>query len=186
MVTGISTVLIIILNTVFYDDIILAIGVEAFLFIVHLITYALCFIATIKKNKVMLIPFLIISVIHICFYIILGVYVISMGSSGMKRMLKLTDNNIFIRLGILTFALLLPIIIAIAMSLHSFTIAARYYRQIDIESEDDGLPTINFESCKSANKVIPDGFVGGEAGITINIISPSPSILSSNNSQNNQ
>ena len=184
IVTGISGLVIIILNILFYDDFILATIAETLLFIVHLIIYVMCFIATSKRNKIMLIPFLIITLLHIFFYICLGMYIIYLGSCGIQKLLKLTDNNVFAGLGILVSIFLLLNILAIAMSLHSLMIVARYYRQLEIESESSALPTITFEPCTSNNNVIQDRFVEGEAVVTINIISPSPSIQSQH-SQNN-
>jgi hypothetical protein len=132
----------------------------------------------------MLIPFLIITLLHIFFYICLGMYEIYLGSCGIQKILKLTDNNVFASLGILVFSLLLLNIFVTAMSIHSLMVVARYYRELDIESEPSALPRITFEPCTSRKNVIQDRLVAGKAIVTINIISPSPSIQSQH-SQNN-
>ena len=126
-----------ILSLFFHGEFILAIVVQIFVFIIHVTTYIMCFMATIKRNKLMLIPFLIVTILHIFIYIGLGIYVIYIGC-----LFVLTDNDALTGIGVLVFIFLVPIVIGLIVSTYFVIVVSKFYYEISIGISAAVLPTI--------------------------------------------
>ena len=156
-----------ILSIFFHDHFISSLFVQLVVFIVHLITYILCFIATIKRNKYMLIPFLIVTVIHIIFFISVAIYFIYLAVL-VQIAVELTDSNIIARLGfVLILAFLVPIIAASAVSTYSLVIVAKFYQEIDNEWELQIPPTITIQECTPRENTPETQFMNSKEIATI-------------------
>ena len=80
----------------------------------------------------MLIPFIVVSLIHILFLVALVMYTIYLGSVGTQQIVNLTNSqNVFSGLGILIFIFILPISIAIAVSTLSLVVIVKFYHAIE-------------------------------------------------------
>ena len=156
-----------ILSIFFHDHFISSLFVQLVVFIVHLITYILCFIATIKRNKYMLIPFLIVTVIHIIFFISVAIYFIYLAVL-VQIAVELTDSNIIASLGfVLILAFLVPIIAASAVSTYSLVIVAKFYQEIDNEWELQIPPTITIQECTPRENTPETQFMNSKEIATI-------------------
>ena len=121
-----------VLNVFFRENFTLALIFQFLAFIVHFITYVMSFMASFTKNKLMLIPFILVSLIHILFLVALVMYTIYLGSVGTQQIVNLTNSqNVFSGLGILTFIFILPISIAIAVSTFSLVVIVKFYHAIE-------------------------------------------------------
>ena len=87
-----------ILSLFFHDHFISSLFVQLIVFIVHLITYILCLIATIRRNKYMLIPFLIVTVLHIIFFISVSIYFIYLAIL-LQIAVEITSSDVIANLG---------------------------------------------------------------------------------------
>ena len=150
-----------------HDDNVLAIVVQIFIFMAHLITYVMCFIAANRRNKLMLIPFLIVTLLHILFYIGLGIWVIYIGLVEVLKIIEFTKNNDFFGLGILAFILFIPILAALVISIYFLIVVAKFYHQIDSINP----PTIIIHHCDKPQQ--PSEGEGEVATISAPDVTPS-------------
>ena len=121
-----------VLNVFFRENFTLAFIFQFLAFIVHFITYIMSFMASFTKNKLMLIPFIVVSLIHILFLVALVMYTIYLGSVGTQQIVNLTNSqNVFSGIGILIFIFILPIAIAIAVSTFSLVVIVKFYHAIE-------------------------------------------------------
>jgi hypothetical protein len=137
------------LNIFFNNDFELAISVQICIFLVQVVTYILCFIATIERNKFMLIPFLIVTIIQILFIIAFAIYITYITSLGLWLIANFTENNIFSRLGIIVFIFIfvIPIVATLAILLYFIIIVAKFYHEIDAGVETVVPPRIVIQQC---------------------------------------
>merc|ERR1712141_630322 len=80
-----------VLNVFFRENFTFALIFQFLAFIVHFITYIMSFMASFNKNKLMLIPFILVSLIHILFLVALVMYTIYLGSVGTQQIVNLTN-----------------------------------------------------------------------------------------------
>ena len=126
-----------ILSLLFHDHFISSLFVQLVVFIVHLITYILCLIATIKRNKYMLIPFLIVTVLHIIFFISVSIYFIYLAVL-IQIAVEITNSDVIASLGgVLIILFLIPMTFSSAVSVYSLVTVAKYYQELD---EDRPIP----------------------------------------------
>ena len=135
-----------ILSLFFHDHFISSLFVQIIVFIVHLITYILCLIATIKRNKYMLIPFLIVTVLHIIFFISVSIYFIYLAVL-LQIAVEITNSDVIANLGgVLIVLFLIPMTFASAVSVYSLVTVAKYYQEIENENRIVP-PTITIQEC---------------------------------------
>ena len=135
-----------ILSLFFHDHFLSSLFVQLVVFIVHLITYILCLIATIKRNKYMLIPFLIVTVLHIIFFISVSIYFVYLAVL-IQIAVEITDSDAIASLGgVLIVLFLIPMTFASAVSVYSLVIVAKYYQEMENENRIIP-PTITIQQC---------------------------------------
>ena len=125
----------------FNNDHILEILAQMFIFMGHSIAYIMSFIASFKRNKLLLIPFLIVTTLQIMFLSGIGIYVLYLGSKGMQKLIEITGNNDLAALGMfLVLIFLVPIVVALSVCIYFLVVATIFYSEIVTQSETNIPP----------------------------------------------
>ena len=155
-----------ILSLFFHDHFISSLFVQLIVFIVHLITYILCLIATIRRNKYMLIPFLIVTVLHIIFFISVSIYFIYLAIL-LQIAVEITSSDVIANLGgVLIVLFLIPMTFASAVSVYSLVTVAKYYQEIENENRIVP-PTITIQQCTPRSNTPEVEYTGSKEIATI-------------------
>ena len=133
------------------------IGVQMVIIIVHLVSYNLCLIGANKRNKWLLIPFMILTSLHILVSIIFEMYLIFVFFTNLLE----TYHPTF--LGTLVAILLLPVIIAlpivVGLSIYFLVIVIKFQSEISsgiISGQQQGMV---LQSCNTSQTVQQGGGV---------------------------
>ena len=127
---------------IFFDnDYSLEILAQMFVFMGHSIAYIMSFIASFKRNKLLLIPFLIVTTLQIMFLIGIGIYVLYLASIGMQTLIEITGNNDLAALGMfLVLIFLVPIVVSLPVCIYFLVVVTIFYSEIVTQSETNIPP----------------------------------------------
>ena len=104
--------------SLFYDeDSGASICVPSAIYVLHIVSYILCFVAASKRTECLLVPFMILTSLQILLWLGLSIFVVYIGASS-------STLNSWI------WPLLIPLAIALILSTHFLVIVARFYREI--------------------------------------------------------
>ena len=120
------------------ENVVADIGVQTVIIGVHLVSYILCFIGAIKRNKLLLIPFMILTLLHILLCTLLVIYLIHAYNEVSSKIefesetnTKTDSSTYFIGLAKLFLLLFIHILaFVIAWLIFSLTVVAKFYNHI--------------------------------------------------------
>ena len=133
-----------------FGDYVLVIFLQVVSWIIHLVVYTFSLIGAGKRNKYMLIPFLIVTSLQLTLCVGLGIWFTYLGSQAVQAVANTTDNKLLQALGGLVFLLIIPVFAAFGILLYFFIVVAKFYIEIDvgiIQPEDQ--PTITVHGCNN-------------------------------------
>ena len=138
-----------VLNIFFNNDFLLAIIVQICVFLVQLVVYILCFIATFKRNKFMLFPFLVVTIIQILFIIGFAIYFTYLASIGIGIIENFSESKFFSSFGIMVFIFIfvVPVVAVIAVLLYFIIIVSKFYQEIEDGGDSMDPPRIVVQQC---------------------------------------
>ena len=159
------------LNLFFHADIVLEIVVQICIFLVHLPTYILSFIATFKQNKFMLIPFLIVTSIQLVFVIVFAAYVIIIWTMGILFIGLFTEENteeFFSALGgILLVIFLIPVFSVLGILVYFLIVVAKLFCEIHGRIESTIPPTITIQQCTPSINIPGHPYLDGKGDANV-------------------
>ena len=145
----------------YHGSAVTAICVQVAIYAIHIAVYVLCLIGSNKRNKLMLIPFLILKSIHILVCIGLGIYLIFLGAVG-SQLLGAAFGQEGTEFGVtLCFILLIPVAIAFWLTVYFIVIVAKFINEIE-----KGIHSGHQEGMvlETYNKPVQQGVVHGPGG----------------------
>ena len=104
----------------------LALGIQVLLYAIWLVSETLCLIGAIKKKKILLIPFIIVQFLQILICIGFIIRCVILGSQH----IPFIDSNATRPGGISLYFLILPLLIALGLTIYFVTIAMQFYEEL--------------------------------------------------------
>ena len=120
---------------------------------VQLVSYILCLIGSNKRNKWLLIPFMILTSLHIPLCIILEIYIIPMFFEGLFG--KHHPHGMGGLLAAFLFPLIIALLIAVGLSIYFLTIVIKFYNEISsgiISGEQQGMVLQSYNTPQTAQQ----------------------------------